>query len=209
MTIILSKLITILFCIFLSICAFSQTTYPKGKYVSIDDLVKKEVLKEAFVVKARDEEDIKIHGGNDYDVFVFNEKHKEYELIKNVFAVSDGNTLFLNGKSVKNTKRFCKVIQEGSRFLVYVVSIQKGDYSSLGVMFGLIGVIASAAASKDNDINRYPFVLDLKNNRSEPLTKELIYKNLLQYPALLKQFESERNKNDVKIWLQYLNKMNM
>jgi hypothetical protein len=188
--------------------ANAQTSYPKGKYKDVVSLIKKEPIEEKLVVKLRNEKDVKKEGGNDYDVFVYNKKNGEYKLLKKVLAVSDGENLYLNGKKVKCSSRYCKVIQEGKRFLVFVVAIQEGDYSSVGVMFGIVGGLISSAISSNNDVKRYPFVFDFKVNKSTPLTKEYMYKNLLKYPEILKQFEAEKDKNNVVTWLKYLGKIN-
>jgi hypothetical protein len=188
--------------------ANAQTSYPKGKYKDTVSLINKEPIEEKLVVKLRNEKDVKKEGGNDYDVFVYNKKNDEYKLLKKVLAVSDGENLYLNGKKVKCSSRYCKVIQEGNRFLVFVVAIQEGDYSSVGVMFGIVGGLISSAISSNNDVKRYPFVFDFKVNKSTPLTKEYMYKNLLKYPEILKQFEAEKDKNNVVTWLKYLGKIN-
>lgn len=186
----------------------AQTTYPKGKYKDVASLIKKETIKGNFMVKMRNEKDIKKNGGNDYHVMVYDKKYDYYKPLRKAFALSDGENLYLNGKKVKCSQHYCKVIQEGRRFLVFIVSIQEGDYSSMGVMFGIVGGLISGVISSNNDIDRYPFVFDFKLNNSKPLTKEFMYKNLLKHPDVLKQFEAEKDKNNVNVWLKYLSKIN-
>ncbi len=186
----------------------AQTSYPEGKYKDVVSLIKKESIEEMLFVKLRKEKGVKKNGGNDYDVMVYDKKYNYYKPLRRAFAVSDGENLYLNGKKVKCTSHYCKVIQEGKRFLVFIVSVQEGDYSSMGVMFGLVGGLVSAAISSNNDVKRYPFVFDFKNNKSIPLTKEFVYKHLLKHPEELKQFEAEKDKNNINVWLKYLSKLN-
>lgn len=188
--------------------ANAQTAYPKGKYKDVVALIKKEAIKGSYTVRARTEKEIKRNGGNDYEVVTYSNKYEIYKSLKKAFAVSDGENLYINGKKVKCTPYYCKVIQEGKRFLVFIVSVQEGDYSSVGVMFGIVGGLISGAISANNDIKRYPFIFDFRYNKAQPLTKEFMYKHLLKHPEELKQFEAEKDKKNVSIWLKYLSKIN-
>jgi len=207
-----------LFVIAINISVFGQ--YPSnlktGLFNSLEDLMNNNPKFEGRLnVTQRSENDIQLWGGNDYKVNTDTLNIKK-SIIKNCFAVFDGNSLYINGKYINDYRPFCKVENNG-RFLIvkagvpslskrnsvgYKSSMAKIDYSPVG------GAIGGAATGAQLAMIRLIYILDCKSGGVKILTKEYINALLTDYPDLKTEFESKRENDNQIVLLEFLNRIN-
>ncbi len=192
----------ILFILLLGIITFSlkaQYKYPKGIYLSFDEL--KSMQSSAVLdvyIEERTQEDIVMVGGNDYKLTSNNKSVKNSYLRKDVFAYSDGDNLFLNGLRLRLFSGYIKVLNDGDKYFVFRASVSQDGYNN---MYGGIGGAAQAT-------QRYLYVYDKSTGIVTPITTETL-KNLLEdNVTFLEEYLSERNKETEEIQLKYLIMLN-
>ena len=91
------KSVLTLFAQILVLCTFGQTTYPKGVYLSFEEIkTKSPGLEVELDVERRTRGEIKMNGGNDYKLFKSDKSIPKKTIKKEYYAYSDGDSLYIN-----------------------------------------------------------------------------------------------------------------
>lgn len=165
--------------------AKAQEKYPKGLYMSFEEIVNKtpSVTDEVEVIK-RTSFDIVMVGGNDY-------KLKSATLSKRVlkkkaFAYSDGDSLYINCRKYKAQPWYAKVTDAGE-YLVFSAGMskisKKSDYALL--FFGALGGAAAAQI-------RYMYAVKIDGNEFDIIDLDFLDK-ALKGKSCYGDFEKDRN----------------
>jgi hypothetical protein len=111
----------ILFILLFGIIIFSvkaQYKYPKGAYLSFDELQAMQPSADLdIIVEKRTQGDIVMVGGNDYKLISNDKSIKKKYLRKEVFAYSDGEELFLNCFPLRLYFGYTKILNDGGKYL--------------------------------------------------------------------------------------------
>jgi hypothetical protein len=109
------KIISICLILFIGFLfsAFAQgTTYPKGGYKTYDEFKKKEPsLNYVFKIERRTKGDIKMNGGNDYKIT--SDSIDKRIIRREIYAISNGDTLFINCGLQKAQSWYANILVEG------------------------------------------------------------------------------------------------
>lgn len=183
--------------------SFAQgTSYPKGAYKTIIELKNKQpsILFD-FKISKRTMSDILMYGGADYRVSCIDNLIKKNVIKKQIFAISTGDTLYINCYLQRASKGYAKVISEGV-CLAFYAPINSGDANkSSGNSSGAIGgAISGAEIAGMRDL----YVLNASQGIARPLNRVLLKKILEPHPYLLQQYQNEDDPNDEETMLKYL-----
>ncbi len=207
-------LVTILISLVIVTNLFSQkSSFPMGAYYSLDEIRKKQPgFKSNFKIENRPSSEIKNWGGNDFKPVSINNSMGE-ETIKNyIFAISNGDTLFLNGSLLNGQPWYSNVISEG-KYLAFKAAVPRGqnDFTlQAGVMFGLIG--ATHAYFHNNALAagiKFLFVLDISSGEVFLLDKKRLETILTDYPNLKDKYELEPDNWSKEILIKYISLINL
>lgn len=183
-----------------------QQNYPKGAYMDFDEIVNKTPSEEYDLeVIKRTKGDIKMVGGNDYKIFSSDKSIKNKILKKEVWAYSDGDTLYLNCFQYKVQPWYAKVISDGD-YLVFRGGLsqhmdEQKKQMEIGFYFGAIG---GAMAGAKMAMLRFLYVVEKKTNEIFTVTPGFMEELLGTDAELLTQFNEESNKESEEILLKYL-----
>ena len=184
-------------CIFLlslaSLCASCQelppilktTQYQPGIYLNyLEFLTNSPSIKDVFTIKET--------GGHSY-LIIKDKSHRKR--VKNFWGVSDGKSVFISSSHASKRAynvRFneLSLLQEINRYCFFVVS-HYYEYSP-----GLRGT------------SLIPFVLNINNGASTPLTKEIVKKILSDAPDLLNEYDETRRKNNLWVKAEHIKTYN-
>jgi hypothetical protein len=113
------------FVIFVSLFLFSTSLfaqtidYPKGVYMTYNELMAKKPSKKCeFVIFKRKIYDIKLTGGADFEMQSDKKCIKSKKIKNDVFAYSNGYSLYINGKLITGKPGY-SVVKEFGRFLLF------------------------------------------------------------------------------------------
>lgn len=202
--------------IFLLLVTFSfsfgqQHNYPKGAYLSFDEIINKSPSEQYDLeIIARTNGDIKMVGGNDYKIESADKTIKKKVLKKDIWAYSNGDTLYINCFHYKVQPWYAKVISDGD-FLVIRAGLSQNseeqkEQMAMGYSFGAIG---GAFAGAKMAMLRFLYVIDKSTNEIFSVTSELLSKQLLaDDDKLLQQFEEEADKESEQVLLKYVKLLN-
>jgi hypothetical protein len=182
---------------------YSQNTFPKGTYLNFAELKNKTPSQiDTFVIIKRTQFDIAMNGGNDYKVTSSSEKTNGKFIKRNIYAISTGDSLFLNCFILKLQPKYT-FAKLDSNMLIFKAGIPLGgnnDIAMSGVMFGAIGgAIGGAQAA----LKRFLYVMDFVNGKVTLLCKETLTSLLTPYPDLNKKYLREENAENDTILLKY------
>ena len=187
-----------------------------GVYNNLEDLLNNNPkYKGKLIVKHRTVTDIQLWGGNDYKVKTDTLNIKK-SIINNCYAIFDGDTLFINGKSIDGSRPFCKVENNG-RFLIISAGIPSmAKKKSVGYKNNMTqinrvpigGAIGGAATGAQLAMIRFYYILDCKSGDLKILSKDFLNKILVDYPDLKSEFEADSNKDNPNELLKYIKKLN-
>ena len=203
------KLITILLA-WLSIQTAAQTSYPKGIYLTIDQ-VKSKTPERAVDLKVteRTNEQMVSLGGNRYKLEPIGKTVKKKEITQNILAYSDGKDFYLNCNRYHLSKYYTKVISEGE-YLIFK-SLNKAstaDYVSIGKQFGVVGIaIEEGLKLKEEPKLESLYALSQTPYRLLVIDKNKLKALLKSKPELLAQFEREKESNE-NVYIKYLKLLN-
>lgn len=154
--------------------AMAQQKYPKGLYMSIDELVNQTPsIHDEIEIIARTNFDLAMNGGNDYEL---KSPTLDKKIIKRkAVAYSDGDTLYLNGKQFISQPWYAKVYRYGD-YLVFdgCLSNNTGDVVA-GVLFGAIGGAVAGAKSAHK---RYTYAVKLGDSEASSINLDILSKIL-------------------------------
>lgn len=189
--------------------AFSQLeTYPKGAYASLQEVLEKTPSSDFDVeIERRSKGKIKMVAGNDYQLNPIDKSVKKKFLKKELYAYSDGSSLFLNGKKYEIQFWYCKIEAENDDYLVFRAGLPSNferyglEASNLPYMFG--GIIAGISAAK-RALIRLPYILDKKKDEAYIVSEDDILEYIGGNQDLKEQYDSEPEKGDVDVLMKYL-----
>jgi len=194
----------------ISISATSQEIYPKGSYMSFEE-IKAKTPSENFdlTIEKRSKSDIKMNGGNDYKLISADKSIKRNVLKKEIFAYSTGDTLFINSLHYKLQTWYSKIISDG-KYFVFTAGIpmdktMQTKEMQAGMAFGAIGGgIAGASLA----MKRFLYILDKETNKVKMIDTQMMTELLNEYPELLDKYNLESNKEEILTQIEYLKILN-
>lgn len=156
--------------------AKAQEKYPKGLYMSYEEIVNKTPsVMDTVVVKKRTSFDIAMVGGNDYELKSPTITKKV--LKKKAFAYSDGDTLYINCIKYGAQPWYAKVSDAG-KYLVFSAAMSKESVRAgntnpliMSFMFGALGGALGGAMSAQE---RYVYTVELKENKFDIVTLDFL-----------------------------------
>jgi len=192
----------LLFILILGIAVLSvkaQYQYPKGVYLSFDELKSKQPSADLdIIVEKRTQGDIAMVGGNDYKLTSNNKSVKKSYLRNDVFAYSDGDSLFLNGLRLRLFSGYIKVLNDGNKYFIFKASVSQDGYSN---MFGAVGGAIQA-------VQRYLYVYDKSTGIVTSITIDTLKKLLKNNENMLEKYLNEKDKENEELQLKYLIMLN-
>ena len=198
--------------LFLKLNLAAQTDhYPQGAYMSIDELRGKSpsAALDLKVIK-RTPGDIKMSGGNDYKLGTDDKSIKRKTLRKELWAYSDGDTLYINCLQYNLQPWYAAVISRGP-YLVFKGGIPmdskmyKSEMQVAAVSFGAIG---GAFAGAKLAMKRFLYALDLKTNTVKMIIPETLKELLADRPELLEGYKQEQTPENETVQIKYLTMLN-
>lgn len=151
-----------------SIHSFSQNKYQKGIYLTFEEILQnKPSVNYNVELEKRTEGEIKMNGGNDYQLNTLDKLISRSQLKKDVEAYSDGDNLYLNCKKLKLYTWYSKVLSD-KKYFVFSGALPENykDYgielSELSNMFGAVG---GALSGMKLALLRFPYILDKTNQK--------------------------------------------
>lgn len=195
--------LTFILCLVCSTQALSQTEYPKGVYLTGEQLRSKTPEKQLeVIVEERSAGDKVMMGGNDFKIVQTDgAKTHQREIKRDWVAYSDGNHLYINGFGLGIQIWYCKVISEGS-FLLFYGAMSANEAAGVAVATGALG---SAAAANTKRLYLY----DLASLEMHRVNRDLTEAYLEKYTDLSEKFENEDNPKKAETQLLYLKAVNM
>lgn len=180
------------------------TNYPKGAYkTSIEFKNKEPSILFEFNIEKKTNSEIVMYGGADYKVTSINDLVKKKTIKKEIFAISTGDTLYLNCYLQQAQKGYAKVISEGE-YIVFIGPVNNGDVAAMSSQGSSSGAIGGAIAGSEIAGMRDLYVLDALQSMARPLNRVLLRKILKPYPDLLQLYENEDDMNSHEVMLKYL-----
>jgi hypothetical protein len=204
------KIILILAVLLISFSVTSQEFYPKGSYLSFEEL-KAKTPSENFdlTIERRTKSDIKMNGGNDYKLISADKSIKRKVLKREIVAYSTGDSLFINGLPYKLQTWYSKIISDGKYFVFTAgIPMDKTMHTKemkLGMAFGAIGGgIAGASLA----MKRFLYILEKETNKIIMIDTEVMTELLTEYPELLDKYNLEGEKIEIPTQIEYLKILN-
>ena len=177
----------------------AQLLYPKGVYLSFNELMEKAPSSDLdLIVERRTSSDIAMVGGNDYKLISKTKSVKKSYLRNEVFAYSDGEELYLNGIPMRLFSGYIKVINDGDKYFIFRASVSQDGYTN---MFGGTGGAIQAA-------ERYLYAYDKLARKLIPISVETLKNLLKDNQNLLDKYLNEADQKSEKILLKYLIMLN-
>ena len=194
----------------ISFSVTSQEFYPKGSYLSFEEL-KAKTPSENFdlTIERRTKSDIKMNGGNDYKLISADKSIKRKVLKREIVAYSTGDSLFINGLPYKLQTWYSKIISDGKYFVFTAgIPMDKTMHTKemkLGMAFGAIGGgIAGASLA----MKRFLYILEKETNKIIMIDTEVMTELLTEYPELLDKYNLEGEKIEIPTQIEYLKILN-
>lgn len=185
--------------------SYSQgTIYPKGAYkTSLEFKNKKPTILFEFNIEKKTKSDIIMYGGADYWITSIDDLVKKKSIKKEIFAISTGDTLYINCYLQRAQRGYAKVISEGD-YIVFMGPVNNGDVSAMSTQGSSSGAVGGALTGAEIAGMRDLYVLDASQSTARPLNRVLLRKILKPYPDLLQHYENEDDMNDHEVMLKYL-----
>jgi hypothetical protein len=191
-----------------------QAVYVKGAYCNIKELRKNiPFANPDFTIIRRSQEQIDKFGGNNYNIFVKGDSASVKKVGKKFYAVSSGDTLFLNCRKLGIGFGFTNVLAVGKylAFKAYLPQHYVDDAAGYGALFGFMQAMSYPDAQKyDYNTVQYPFLwtIDMATGRADVLTYGGMLKLLEPYTELKQSFLNEKEKGSEDLMLLYVKKVN-
>lgn len=196
------RLITALL-ILISSNAFAQqdTVYPAGCYMSIEELQTKAPTKHCRLqVSTKKGGTFLGFEANDYTLSSADKCFSKKD-IRDMFAYSDGNVLYLNGAKHDLQGAYVQIVMRGKNYMAFLGARSTGE--AFATMLMGSGSVENSEAGK-----RYLYALDMKTGKSYYADEDYMSKMLTAYPDLKALYDKEANKGADETLLKYLNLCN-
>ncbi len=173
-----------------------QIEYPKGIYMSWEEVKAKTPSQNYnLLIEERENGDILLNGGNDYKVTSPDESIAKKIIKKEIWAISDGENLYINCFQFKLQSWYAKAEHIG-QIILFKGALSSSEAGEVAYLGGAIG--GAIAATK-----RYIYRLGKNSGRIQRLDKDDIEKDLAQYPEELVQYQSEDKPKNIDTILKY------
>lgn len=187
----LLKISTVAICVLMSsLSLFSQTTYPEGVYMNRKELLNK---------KPSDTLDLRITPTGDgfsYQVKRVDKDLKKKVIRKRIWAISNGEDLFLNGYHIDfDYGLYLKTEHEG-KYLLYQGGVTAGD----GAMIAFGGGIAAAAVA---GVAKWLYAWNPKTGDNYKINKGTLEEWLEKTPEILDEYQREPRPKDMDVLIEY------
>lgn len=208
------RLLLLLCCLSQATAYGQQTVYTPGIYYNIRELRKNvPFATPELAIIPRSQAQIEKFGGNNYNIFIKGDSGSVRKIGKKYFAISDGNTLFLNCRKLGIGFGFTDVLAAGRylAFKAYLPQHYVDDASGYSALFGYAQVMSYPDAQKyDYNTVQYPFLwtLEVNTGRLAVLTYGSMLKLLEPYATLKQAFLNEKEKGSEAMMLDYVRKLN-
>lgn len=183
--------------------------FPEGIYMNYEQLkTKKPSYNVKLKVIKRSLDEIKLKGGNDYELETTIDSLSGKFLKKKVYAYVVNDSLFINGFKHEYGFGYCLATCQGT-FIVFQSGLNQDEALSspaaLGILAGPIGgAISGAYLAKI----RRPRVLSLRTGNARLLYKDYVSERLLDHKEIYDRYMAEQNPDDVEIMTMYLKELN-
>ena len=148
-----------------------------------------------LTIRERKSDDINFNGGNDFKIESVNDSVNKKVIKKEIWAVSDGENLFINGIHYDCQIWYAKAEHIG-RIILFKGAVSSQEAMNAGVLGGAIG--GAIIAPK-----RYVYRLGKNSGRIQKVDKEDIENDLAQHPDLLAQYKAEKKPKNSDTILKY------
>ena len=202
------NLVLLMIIVLLSNCTFAQsTTYPRGGYRNLEEFKNKQPsIPFIFTIEKRTKGDIMMNGGNDYKIL--SDSISKKTIKKELFAVSNGDTLFINCGPKQAQYWYANVITEG-KYIAFMGGIGPVAHNNPNLAAGeAFGAIGGAIAGANKALLRYLYVIEINDGKLRLLNKKYIETLLEDYPNLKSLFQNEPDKDNKETYLRYLSLIN-
>jgi len=187
-----------------------QQKYPKGAYMSFEEIVKKTPSKQLdLTIEKRSKGDIKMVGGNDYKLTTEDKSIEKKMLKTELWAYSLGDTLFINCFQYKVQLWYACIISDG-KYLIFKGGLSQNQdlYKKQMKMAALFGAMGGAFAGAKMALMRFVYIIEKSTNILKIINSEALKELLADRKDLLEQYEKEANKEDDQIIIKYLELIN-
>ena len=204
----MKKIIALLLCVSCNLVLKAQDTIPRGVYFSLKDmlLLTPNIPNDSLILIKRTNGDIKMSGGNDYKFELISKSNKTLNssfLKSKVYAVSYGDSLFINGAKLK-VQQWYVYAHRYSNYLVFRGGIsadrQNEEILPAAAAFGGIG---GAIAGAKTAMLRYLYVMDLRTEKIKFLDAKFVEELIAANESLKTKFNSETDKESEAILMRY------
>lgn len=198
-----------LFIFFNTITTSAQIIYPKGVYMSYDEIINKSPSQNYdLTIEKRTIGDIRMNGGNDYKLISNDESLNKKYLKTMIYAFSDGENLYINCYQYKVQNWYADLISDG-KYLVFKGGLSQNvdeqkKQIRIGTAFGAIG--GGIQGAKLATL-RFVYAIDKSNNNIIYITPEKLENLLWNYTELYDNFQKENDKNE-ETMIKYLKLLN-
>jgi hypothetical protein len=178
--------------------------------MSFDEIVNKKPSEQFDLeVIKRTAGDIKMVGGNDYKIESKDKSVKKSVLKKDIWAYSDGDTLYLNCFQYKVQPWYARVISDGDYLVIRAGLSQQSDEQKAQMQMGYyFGAIGGAIAGAKLAMLRFLYVIDKNTNEIFTVTPESLETMLADDKDLSFQFRNETEKESEEILMKYVKLLN-
>jgi ABC-type uncharacterized transport system permease subunit len=189
---------------------FAQDNFPKGTYLSFEEILNKLPSQQYDLkIERRTIGDIKMNGGNDFKLVSPDKSIDKKFLKKEIWAYSNGDTLFLNCFQYKVQPWYANVISDG-KYLVFKGGLSQNiaeqkKQMQMGAYFGAIGGAIQGAKLATL---RFLYAIDKKDNKIIMVTPDNMIELLNGSDDLLHQYENESDKENEQVFIKYLQLLN-
>ena len=191
----------------LSINSYSQNKYQKGIYLTFEEVLQNKPNANYNVeLEIRTEREIKMNGGNDYQLNALDNSTNRSQLKKDVEAYSDGQNLYLNCKKLKLYTWYSKVLSD-KKYFVFSGALPENykDYGiELSELPNMFGVIGGALSGMKLALLRFPYILEKNNQKLTLISSKNINEILANDKIILEKYNQDSEKNKMETILKYL-----
>ncbi len=191
----------------LSINSYGQNKYQKGIYLTFDEILQnKPSANYNVALEKRTEGEIKMNGGNDYQLNALDNSTNRGQLKKDVEAYSDGENLYLNCKKLRLYSWYSKVVSD-NKYFVFSGALPENykeygiELSELSNMFGAVG---GALSGMKLAMLRFPYILDKATHKLTLVSSKSINEVFANDPVILEKYNQDLEKNKMETILKYL-----
>lgn len=186
---------------------FGQTKYQKGIYLSFEEILQnKPSANYNVALEKRTEGEIKMNGGNDYQLNALDKSTNRSQLKKEVEAYSDGENLYINCKKLKLYTWYSKVLSD-KKYFVFSGALPE-NYKEYGIelsqLSNMFGAARGALSGMKLALLRFPYILDKTNHKLTLVSSKNINEIFSNDTIILEKFNQDPDKNKMETILKYL-----